>query len=90
MPKFSSVVFLRGVFPCSPIRNQKLSICPTWVGRGVISFRLVGRRIGHISFWGVVRAGRYLSARWGAVGIHVLVGALPGMVHSCVPFGLGS
>ena len=63
MLKFPSVVLLRGGCPCSPIRNQKLSICPTWVGRGVISFRLVGRRIGHISFWGVVRAGRYLSAR---------------------------
>ena len=64
MLKFSSGVLLRGGCPCSPIRNQKLGIFSTWVGRGVIPFRLGSRRIGHISFWEVVRAGRYLSAWW--------------------------
>ena len=64
MLKFSSGVLLRGGCPCSPIRNQKLSICPTWVGRGVIAFRLGSRRIAHISFLGVVRASGYLTARW--------------------------
>ena len=64
MLKFSSVVLLRGVFPCSSIRNYKLGIFSMWVGCGVISFRLGGRKIGHFSFGGVVRAGGYLTARW--------------------------
>lgn len=56
--------FLRGVFPCSSIRNNRLGIFSMWVGRGVISFRLGGRKIGRFSSGGVVRAGGYLTARW--------------------------
>ena len=64
MPKFSSVELLRGVCPCSSIRNNRLGIFSMWVGRGVISFRLGGRKIGHIPFGEVVRASGYLTARW--------------------------